>query len=145
MVTGRLRDSFDVVVVGEVASLEIVGDRLVGVRLSDGTVVGREALAVSPRMTARDGLLTALGPRPAEHPSGVGEHIPSDATGRTDVPEVWIAGNVTDRAAQVGAAASAGAAAAAQINFDLAAEENRQAVAAYRDRPVLGLVRSASR
>jgi thioredoxin reductase len=34
------------VVDGEVACLEIVEDRLVGVRLSDGTVVGREALAV---------------------------------------------------------------------------------------------------
>jgi hypothetical protein len=42
---------------------------------------------------------------------------------------VWVAGNVTDLAAQVGTAAAAGAAAAAQINADLVAE----AVAAYRD------------
>jgi len=121
------------VVDGEVASLEIVEDRLVGVRLSDGTVVSREALAVSPRMTPRAGFLAALGLRPAEHPSGVGEYIPSDATGRTEAPGVWVAGNVTDLAAQVGTAAAAGAAAAAQINADLVAEETRQAVAAYRD------------
>ncbi|MPZ63919.1 MAG: FAD-binding protein [Propionibacteriales bacterium] len=121
------------VVTGEVASLEIVEDRLVGVRLADGTVVGREVLAVSPRMTARAAFLAALGLRPAEHPSGVGEDIPADADGRTEVPGVWTAGNVTDLAAQVGAAASAGAAAAAQINFDLVAEETRQAVAAHRD------------
>jgi hypothetical protein len=76
-----------------VASLEIAEDRLVGLPLRDGAVVGREVLAVSPR--------------------------------------VWVAGNVTDLAAQVGAAA--GAAAAAQINADLVAEETRQAVAAYRD------------
>src|ERR671910_992955 len=38
------------VVDGEVASLEVVEDRLAGVRLGDGRVVGREALAVSPRM-----------------------------------------------------------------------------------------------
>jgi thioredoxin reductase len=121
------------VVDGEVASLEIVEDRLVGVRLSDGTVVSREALAVSPRMAARAGFLAALGLRQAEHPSGVGEYIPSDATGRTEASGVWVAGNVTDLAAQVGTAAAAGATAAAQINADLVAEETRQAVAAHRD------------
>ncbi|NJC72562.1 NAD(P)/FAD-dependent oxidoreductase [Planosporangium thailandense] len=121
------------VVDGEVASLEIVEDRLTGVRLSDGTVVGCEVLAVSSRMAARADFLSALGLRPAEHPAGVGEHIPADPTGRTDVPGVWVAGNVTDLAAQVGTAAAAGATAAAAINADLVAEETRQAVAAYRD------------
>ncbi|MEU9508894.1 NAD(P)/FAD-dependent oxidoreductase [Micromonospora sp. NPDC048170] len=121
------------VVDGEVASLEIVEDRLAGVRLGDGSVIGREALAVSPRMVARAGFLAALGLRPAEHPAGIGEHVPSDATGRTDVPGVWVAGNVTDPAAQVGAVAAAGAAVAAQINADLVAEETRRAVAARRD------------
>jgi thioredoxin reductase len=119
---------------GEVTSLEVVDDRLVGVRLGDGRVVGREALAVSPRMKARAGVLAALGLRPAEHPAGVGEYIPSDATGSTDVPGVWVAGNVTDLVAQVGAAASSGAAAAAQINADLVAEDTEHAVTAYRAR-----------
>jgi thioredoxin reductase len=122
------------VVDGEVASLEIVEDRLVGVRLGDGRVVGREALAVSTRMTARAGFLASLGVRAVEHPGGVGEHIASDATGHTEAPGVWVAGNVTDLAAQVGAAAAAGAFAAAQINADLIAEETRSAVAAYRAR-----------
>ncbi|MQA84525.1 MAG: FAD-binding protein [Streptosporangiales bacterium] len=121
------------VVDGEVASLEIVDDRLVGVRLRCGTVVSREVLTVSSRMAARAGFLAALGLRPAEHPQGVGEYIPADATGRTEVPGVWVAGNVTDLAAQVGTAAAMGAAAAAQINADLVAEETRQAVAAYRE------------
>ncbi|GAA4632279.1 NAD(P)/FAD-dependent oxidoreductase [Actinoallomurus vinaceus] len=121
------------VVNGEVASLEIVGDRLVGVRLSDGTMVGREALAVASRMTARAGFLEALGLRPVEHPMGVGANIPADATGRTEVPGVWVAGNVTDLVAQVGTSAAAGAAAGAQINADLIAEETRLAVAAHRD------------
>jgi hypothetical protein len=40
------------------------------------------------------------------------------------------AGNVADLAAQVGASAAAGTAAAAQINADLVAEETRQALAA---------------
>jgi thioredoxin reductase len=66
------------------------------------------------------------------HPSGLGEHIPADATGRTDVPGVWAAGNVTDLAAQVGASAAAGAVAGAQINADLVTEETAAAVAAMR-------------
>ncbi|MER6616686.1 NAD(P)/FAD-dependent oxidoreductase [Streptomyces xantholiticus] len=121
------------VVDGEVMSLEIVEDRLTGVRLNDGTLVGRDALAVSPRMTARAGFLTGLGLLPVEHPSGAGEHIPADAGGRTEVPGVWAAGNVTDLSAQVGAAAAAGATAAAQINADLVAEETRAAVAAHQN------------
>ncbi|MGW1680300.1 NAD(P)/FAD-dependent oxidoreductase [Saccharopolyspora sp. NPDC002376] len=120
------------VVRGEVARLEIAEDRITGVRLVDGTAVAREALAVATRMVARAGFLAELGLRPEEHPSGTGEHIPANATGRTEVPGVWVAGNVTDLTAQVGNAAAAGAAAAGQINADLVAEEVDQAVAARR-------------
>ncbi|MEU4445841.1 NAD(P)/FAD-dependent oxidoreductase [Actinosynnema sp. NPDC050801] len=120
------------VVEGEVAALEIVDDRIVGVRLADGRSVAREAVAVASRMVARAGFLAALGLRPVPHPSGLGEHIPSDPTGQTDVPGVWVAGNVTDLAAQVGASAAAGATAGARINADLIAEETREAVAAHR-------------
>lgn len=116
------------VVSGEVASVAVEDDRLVGVRLADGTLVERDAVAVSSRMVARAGFLAALGLRPAAHPSGMGEHIPADATGRTAVPDVWAAGNVTDLAAQVGTAAAAGAAVAAQINSDLVTDEIRDAV-----------------
>jgi thioredoxin reductase len=121
------------VVDGEVASLEIARDRLMGVRLSDGRVISRQVLAVSPRMVARAGFLAALGLRPAPHPSGAGEYIPADAAGQTDVPGVWVAGNVTDLMAQVGDAAAAGAVAGARINADLVAEEAREAAAVYRD------------
>jgi thioredoxin reductase len=120
------------VVDGQVASIEIAGDRLVGVRMSDDTLVRREVLAVSPRMAARAGFLAGLGFAPAEHPAAVGEYIPADPTGRTDVPGVWVAGNVTDLTAHVGGAAAAGALAGAQINADLVAEETRRAVAAAR-------------
>ena len=121
------------VVTGEVAALEVAGDRLTGVRLADGTVIAREVVAVAPRMVARAGLLESLGLRAVEHPSGAGEHVPADPTGRTEVAGVWVAGNVTDLSAQVGAAAAAGAFAAAQINVDLVTEETDAAVAAYRD------------
>jgi thioredoxin reductase len=120
------------VVGGAVASLEIAGDHLIGVRLSDGTLVRRDALAVAPRMVARAGFLAGLGLKPAEHPGGAGDYIPADPTGRTDVPGVWVAGNVTDLTAQVGAAAAAGAMAGAQINADLVMEETSTAVAAHR-------------
>ena len=64
------------VVDGQVASLEIVEDRLVGVRLSDGTPVRREVMAVAARMVARAGFLAALGLRPVEHPRGSASTFP---------------------------------------------------------------------
>ncbi|MFD0777096.1 hypothetical protein ACFQZ2_24435, partial [Streptomonospora algeriensis] len=48
------------------------------------------------------------------------------------VEGVWVAGNTTDLAAQVGAAAAAGATAGARINADLITEDTRLAVDAYR-------------
>jgi thioredoxin reductase len=121
------------VVDGEVTSLKIDGDRLAGVGLSDGTVVGREVLVVSPRMVARAGFLAALGLHAVEHPSGAGQHIPCGLGGRTDVAGAWVAGNVTDLTAQVGSAAAAGAFAGAHINADLVTEETDQAVAERRE------------
>jgi thioredoxin reductase/SAM-dependent methyltransferase len=117
------------VVPGEVVSLDISDDHLAGVRLWDGRTVACQVLVTAPRMTARAGLLAALGLGPTEHPSGAGEYIAAGPTGLTEVPGVWVAGNVTDLMAQVGAAAAAGVMAAAAINGDLIAEETRLAVA----------------
>jgi len=125
------------VVPGEVDALEIVDDRLSGVRLKDGTVVPRQALVVMPRFVARSQVLTELGLMPEAHPLGLGESIvPADASGQTKVPGVWVAGNVADLGANVVVAAAGGASAAAVINADLAAEDTRQAVAVYRDQRV---------
>ena len=101
-----------------------------GVRLVDGALIPREVLAVGPRSTLRADFLADLGLTPVEHPIGLGEHIPADATGRSGVPGVWLAGNVTDPSAQVGSAATAGAWAGAQINADLVTEDVRHAVEA---------------
>ena len=65
----------------------------------------------------------------------MGVHLAADATGRTDVPGVWAAGNVVDLSAQVGGAAAAGALAGAQINADLVLEDARRAVEDYRTSP----------
>ena len=121
------------VVTGIVDSLEIVDDRLTGVHLRDGTRVARQALALMPRFVARSQVMASLGLHSTTHPLGMGEFVAADATGLTDVPGVWVAGNVTDLPAQVVSAAAGGVVAAAAINADLIAQETRQAVSAYRD------------
>ncbi|AYF75820.1 NAD(P)/FAD-dependent oxidoreductase [Nocardia yunnanensis] len=120
------------VVDGEIAAVEVADDRITGVRLADGSLVRRTVLAAPTRMVARAGFLADLGLRPTEHPSGMGEYLVADQFGRTEVAGVWAAGNVTDLAAQVGAAAAAGAMAGAQINADLVTEETRRAVEEHR-------------
>ncbi|MBF6364410.1 NAD(P)/FAD-dependent oxidoreductase [Nocardia puris] len=126
----RLRARDITVVNREVTGLDVADDHLTGVRLADGTSVALDALAVGTRMVARSGLLDRLGLRPEQHP--MGEFYPSEPTGRTSVPGVWLAGNVTDLSAFVGGAASAGAFTGAQINADLIAEETERTVARYR-------------
>jgi thioredoxin reductase len=123
------------VVTGRVDSLEVVDDRLSGVRLRDGTRVARQALVVTPRFVARARVLAALGLQPTAHPFG-GEFVAgaADAAGLTAVPGVWVAGNVTDLAASVVVAAAGGASAAAAINTGLVAEDTRDAVSARRER-----------
>jgi thioredoxin reductase/SAM-dependent methyltransferase len=125
------------IVEGTVTALETSGGRLSGVRLDSGEVVARAALAVAPRFTANSGVLTSLGLAPVEqemHGSVVGSYIPSEPTGATAVPGVWVAGNVANLQAQVIAAAAAGLNAAAQINADLIGEDTRLAVAASHER-----------
>jgi thioredoxin reductase len=91
-----------------------------GVRLTDGTFVARDALVIAARVAARADFLVTLGLEAAEHPSGAGTHVPSvDPTGRSSVPGVWLAGNITDPMAQVISAAAAGLQAGAMINVDL--------------------------
>jgi thioredoxin reductase len=105
------------VVAGKVVE---VSDR--GVHLEDGTVVPRAAVVVQTRLEARSELLEQLGLHPVELEMGgevVGTYIGADPTGRTDIPGVWVAGNVADPMAQVIVAAGAGLKAAAAINMDL--------------------------
>jgi thioredoxin reductase len=126
------------VVEGEVAGLEVVDDRLTGVRLASGEVVAVEALAVQPRFTARSGVLESLGLPSTDLLVGehaIGSRVEADPmTGATAVPGVYVAGNVTDPMAQVVASAAAGMKAGSVINADLVAEETRLAVAEYRER-----------
>ena len=120
------------IIEGVVDSLDIADDRLTGVRLRDGTVVARRAVVVGPRFVARSEILASLGIRPTPDPRGVGESIAADPTGLTEIPGVWVAGNVTNLSAQVVTAAAGGLMAGAAVNADLVAEETRAAVEEYR-------------
>ncbi|MDL5158413.1 NAD(P)/FAD-dependent oxidoreductase [Actinomycetospora termitidis] len=127
---GRTRARFEArgvrVVDTPVAGVESDGHSITGVRLADGRIVPRTVLAVATTMLARtdglDGL--ALPTEDVQH----GRRVVSGPAGTTAVPGVWVAGNVTDLTAQVGASAAAGALAGAHINADLAAAEAEAAV-----------------
>jgi thioredoxin reductase len=100
---------------------EVVDDAdgaLAGVRLADGQVVARRVVAVASPMQARTKGLEGLGLPVQDGPKGRG--FASGMAGATEVPGVWVAGNVTDLVAQVGASAAAGALAGADINKTLA-------------------------
>ncbi len=126
------------VVLGEVAGLDIADGRLSAVRLVSAETFPRSALVITPRFTARSGVLASLGLLPVDQEIWghvYGSAVPADPSGATAVPGVWVAGNVTDLRAQVITSAAAGLNAAAAINSDLIAEDTRRAVEARRVGP----------
>lgn len=115
------------VVEGEVVA--VVGDdALTGVELADGHTVELGALVVAPRFEVDGTLLADLGLTPLDHPSGTGKHVPATPDGQTDVPGVWVAGNVADPMAQVISAAAQGNLAGARVHNDLLVEDQRHAL-----------------
>jgi thioredoxin reductase len=102
------------VVEAEARRLVADDDRITGFELADGSVLPCDAVFVAPTWVAKDGPLTDLG-------CEIGDNgfVKVDETGRTSVPGVWAAGNVTFPGGQVIMAASAGSMAAAMINADL--------------------------
>ncbi len=127
------------VVDGQVAALESDGaggsGAVTGVLLASGARLPLDALAVSTVMESRASVLAGLGLVPVEQRMGdvaVGTVVPAAATGLSEVPGVYLAGNVTDLRAQVVVAAAAGLAVGAAVNADLVAEDTRRAVEARR-------------
>lgn len=113
---------------GEVTAVVVEDDRIVGADLVGGLRVPVEVLAVAPRAVARADLLDGLGLPAVEHPAGIGLHVPADPmTGATEVPGVFVAGNVTDPTAQIVVAAARGSHTGAFVNADLVAEDERLA------------------
>ncbi|HEV2528148.1 MAG TPA: bifunctional NAD(P)/FAD-dependent oxidoreductase/class I SAM-dependent methyltransferase [Thermomicrobiales bacterium] len=116
------------VVPGEVVAVEVVEDRIAGVRLADDPArVEVDVVVVAPRMVARAELFAGIGIQLAEHPAGA--CIEADSFGVTSVPGVWAAGNASNLSAQVGAAAAAGALAAQHISAMLVMADADRAVA----------------
>ncbi len=108
--------SGDVTHVPSVDGIEVEDDRLVAV-ISGSQRVPADALVYSAPVKPRDEFLLALGAETQETPFG--SFVRTDAKGRTSVPGVYAAGNVTDPAAIVIVAAAQGAQAAGMINVDL--------------------------
>ncbi len=106
------------VVEGEVARLRIENEHLQGVELADGTLVERSAVFVRPTFVPNSRLLIELGCEADEH-----GWVTTDATGRTSVTGVRVAGNVADPRAQVITAAGQGSAAAIALNAELVEDD----------------------
>jgi thioredoxin reductase len=107
------------IVEGKVDGLEVVDDRITGVRLASGEVVARSVVFVAPyfRATVPQGLdLDA-------ETTDMATHLVVDGTGRTSVAGVWAAGNVAEPMGQVIIAAAAGSKAAADINAHLVEQD----------------------
>jgi thioredoxin reductase len=111
------------VVEGTASRIVVVADRLAGVEVDGDRVVDRDAVFVPPRFVPNAGVLAGLGCAV----DGAG-WVVADASGRTSVPGVWVAGNVANPRAQVITAAGEGSAAAIALNADLIDEDVRTAV-----------------
>ncbi|GAA3611574.1 NAD(P)/FAD-dependent oxidoreductase [Kineosporia mesophila] len=133
---GRLAALGVRVVEGEVAAVEMKDEGVTGVRLASGEVVEREVVVVAPRFGARVAGLEGLGLEITEmvvEGAVLGTSVQADpATGKTNVPGVWAAGNVASMAAQVVISAGAGLMAGSQINYDLILEDAGRAVEAAK-------------
>ena len=120
------------IVPGEVVRVDTIDGRVSGVRLASGEQVALDALAVAPIAVPRADFLLPLGLAARPHPSGMGEHVPADETGKTAVAGVWAAGNLTNPSLNVLGSANAGAVAAGAINADLIADDTAAALRATR-------------
>jgi thioredoxin reductase len=128
---GRLAAREITVVEGRVTALEVTEDRLTGVRLESGEVIPCDAVTTAPLLTARADILVSLGLEATEQEMDghvIGSYVAADPTGATEIPGVWVAGNVANLTEQVIGSAAAGVRAGAAINADLIAEETRRAV-----------------
>jgi thioredoxin reductase len=117
------------IVEGNAARVLVEHGRLSGVELDDGRAIPCRVLFVSPRFAPNNDLLISLG-------CDIDDDgwVLAGAHGRTNVPGVWVAGNVANTRAQLITAAGEGSAAAIAINTDLVDEDVRTAVAEVASR-----------
>jgi len=123
-----LRDAGVSVVDGQVSRV-VAGDdgRVVAVEMSDGNRIDADVIVIGARFKARAEPFVSLGLRTAEHPTGLGDVVETDATGATAIPGLYAAGNVTDPMLQVLHAAADGSRVGAMISFSLANDHSQAA------------------
>lgn len=99
--------------------------RVVGIELSDGTVVPRTVVFVGPTFVPNDALLIRIGCSRLDN-----GWVAIDPSGLTSVDGLWTAGNVSDSPAQLINSAAAGSKAAIAINHYLLELDVTRAVSA---------------
>ncbi len=128
----RLRALGMPVVAGPAHRLVADGSRVTGVTVGDA-VVPADAVVVASMVEARSALLASLDLEVTDIEmmgTVVARAVPADTMGRTAVPRVWVAGNVTDPMAQVVMAAAAGTRVGAVVNAELVTEDIERELAA---------------
>ena len=103
----------------------VTGDdgHVAAVELAGGDRIDADAVVIGTRFRVRAEPFASLGLKPAEHPTGLGDFVETDATGATAVPGLYAAGNVTDPSQQVLQAAANGSWVGAMISFSLANDD----------------------
>ncbi|MGF1655337.1 MAG: FAD-dependent oxidoreductase [Actinomycetales bacterium] len=118
----------------EAAGTSIVRDRVrrivnrpeggvAGVELAGGRTLGADAVVVGPRFRARAEVFGPAGVTATPHPTGLGDAVEVDQAGRTAVPGLFAAGNLTDPSMQVLQAAAHGSRIGAMVAFSLADDD----------------------
>ncbi|MFC7550498.1 FAD-dependent oxidoreductase [Plantactinospora sp. GCM10030261] len=98
------------------------------IEVADGRRLPADAIFTGGRFRPRVEMLAGLGIDLAAHPSGLGDLVAVDATGRTSMAGIFAAGNLTDPSAQVLRAAADGSWIGAQIAVSLAGEDTTAGV-----------------
>ncbi len=104
-------------------------DGSVVVELADGGTVDLDVIFTFPTPIPRDDVVRAFDATRQETPFG--SFLLTDPTGRTSIPGIWAAGNITNPGANVPMSIAAGAMAGAGVNGDLIETETLDAVSAY--------------
>jgi thioredoxin reductase len=105
-----------------VVELESSGGELAAIRFSDGDRLPRHGLLVAATLRQRSALAEQLGVETAAGRVAV-DAVAVDPLGRTSVPGVFAAGDLTGQMPQVAAAIAAGSAAAAAAVQSLSADD----------------------
>ncbi|TFV96780.1 NAD(P)/FAD-dependent oxidoreductase [Leifsonia flava] len=118
-----------------VASIETdAGDTPTAVRLADGASVPVDAIFAGPAPAPLDELARQLGAAVVDRQGS--SWLDVDPMGRTSIPGLWAAGNVTDARSSVPISMAAGNMVGAGLNADLVEEEVREALTLMPAPPV---------